>query len=175
MLAKIRRKKRTKVDADRHADNNRQHFTRIKYKSLLPLHKQSTRIWSVSSVRGCRIFDRLLQSHYTALVVQTRRFPNCVCVNGTNCIGCIQLYYIRIEIAGLKFNLSFQTNYLFLRRKLFRSFMYFPMRGYRKRDTYHDTVWVATLASVLFSLFSSSSFSLFLCLLLTPNSDSCER
>lgn len=81
-LAKIRWEKRTKVDADRHADNNRQHFTRIKYKSLFPLHKQSIRIWSVNSVRGCRIFDRLLQSHYTALVVQTRRFPNsaCMCV-----------------------------------------------------------------------------------------------
>lgn len=47
----------------------------------------------------------------------------CVCVNNKNCIGCIQLYYTYVlKIARLKFNLSFKTNCLFLRRKLFSQF-----------------------------------------------------
>lgn len=126
-------RKEINVDKDRRTDN-RQHFIRIKYKSFTLPNKAEMNpsvyvhsMWRISNgflyvtqekeVDNERKRERVSKpTHKSMYIVPT--------VNNTNCIGCIQLYYIRIEIARLKFNLSFKTNCLFLRRKLFHSFMY---------------------------------------------------
>lgn len=151
---------KTKVDTDRHADNNRQHFIRIKYKSFLPLPNKADEFgaWILFVAVAFSIGFR---SHTVCTNCANIPFSKlCVFVwNGTNCIGCIQLYYIRIEIAGLKFNLSFQTNYLFLRRKLFHSFMYLEMRGYTEGGWERYILWYCLSSNFnghfLFRLFSS--------------------
>lgn len=136
-------RKEMSVDKDRHVDN-RQHFIRIKYKSFTLPNKAELN--PSVYVFLCRIFDG---SSYRARVCQERERENgqtntqthalrVPTVNNTNCIGCIQLYYIRIEIAGLKFNLSFKTNCLFLRRKLFQ---FYVLSFEMQRNTRECTSW----------------------------------
>lgn len=108
----------------------------MKYKSFTLPNKTKTNptvcgiLFSMLYFKLC--FFLRVKIHHTNTCKQIDSLPYfdvvstvymCVCVNNKNCIGCIQLYYTYVlKIARLKFNLSFKTNCLFLRRKLFSQF-----------------------------------------------------